>query len=554
MSVYDPLLTIEFFIIAAVVVLQLSITGKVSVKIKKLSRIFDRMLFIKTGYLDREELKNPESVTESTLIMPEDKEVNAMKTGYVRVSLACTESKDEIINRIKNAINTYLLNNYGAAVNFSIIKDMIDREVDALDEEISQSIPTPLYLGLAATMVGIIFGLFAMPAIDGSNFTEGINRLIDGVKLAMTASLIGLMCTTILSSFSYKGAKKKTLLKKNNQLSYLQAKLLPELIRAEDTGVSGLKASLDHFAREATSITDSVHRSAVQTGHNLQVQDSIIARLERLNMTKVSRANLELFGRLENNMEAFQNFSEYLSSMEAIAFNLKEFAARTTHIDRMTGDIHASVSQSRELVRFLTSHFEKIESAGTAALRAVDLSDSHFRESVVALKQRTQTSIDELFSLSNKTESELKETLEKITGTIGEATSRHIDEFVVAYGNAVPQFKQLEQLELLQPIREILASKTDSFINQSEKTNQAIIAHLQELTGKISHWQNNRATEGLETAVRELTRQLTGKEPSSFQGKKRWLSLLETILRLLALTVIITACSSFIYYLFTLIR
>ena len=147
-----------------------------------------------------------------------------------------------IIRRIKEDINLYLLNNYGAAVNFSIIKDIIDREVDVMDEEISNSLPTPLYLGLAATMVGIIFGLFAMPELDGQHFSEGIDALVNGVKLAMLGSLSGLACTTILSSFVYKNARRQISRDKNEQISYLQATLLPELVRAEDTGVSGLKA------------------------------------------------------------------------------------------------------------------------------------------------------------------------------------------------------------------------------------------------------------------------------------------------------------------------
>ena len=140
----------------------------------------------------------------------------------VKISLTKTYGKG-IIQRIKEAINLYLLNNYGAAVNFSIIKDIIDREVDIKDEEISNSIPTPLYLGLAATMIGIIFGLFSMPESNGQHFTEGIDALINGVKLAMLGSLSGLACTTILSSFFYKNAKKKISRDKNEQISYLQA-------------------------------------------------------------------------------------------------------------------------------------------------------------------------------------------------------------------------------------------------------------------------------------------------------------------------------------------
>jgi hypothetical protein len=540
MPQHDILLFTELIVIILVVLFQWYHSLKVYLNIRMLSGIFDMPLFVRNGFIERKFLKNPDSLQANIIYTSgEDAEI-LQDNNFARIALTETEGSNESILRIRNAANTYLLHNHGAVVNFSIIKDIIDREVDAKDEEISQSVPTPLYLGLAATMVGIIFGLIAMPEIDGTNFSEGINRLIDGVKLAMSASLSGLLCTTILSSFFYKRALKNTNLKKNSQLSYLQAKLLPELLRAEDTGVSGLKASLDRFAREATTFTGNVHQAAIQTGTNLQIQDDIIARLENLNMTKVSRANLELFSRLESNMEAFQNFSRYLSELETIASNLKDFASRTSNIDKITGQISNTLSQSGELIRFLTAHFEKIEKSGSAALIAVDLSDSYFRESVELLKERTNRSVESLFSLSDKTESDLKETFDKITGRITEATARHIDEFVSAYGNAVPRFKQLE---LLQPIQETLNSRSEAFISQSGKSNQAILCKISELTDAIINRKDGNSPEGLENAIRELTRQLTGREPSRFPKWKKWVGVFSIAVQIIAWIGIIVVCT-----------
>ena len=249
---------IEMLILVFVIILQAWIFLKTLFDTDVLRGVFQNNLIEIKVKFDKRTLKimNPsdngaseELGEEGSLFDPKQNE------NITDISLVETKGKNEIILRIKNMINTYLINNYGAAVNFSIIKDIIDREVDVIDDEITQSIPTPLYLGLAATMLGIIFGFLAMPEINGEDdaFFVGINALIKGVKYAMGASLTGLILTTILSSGFYKGAKRKSLKEKNDQLSYLQAKLLPELIKAEDTGVSGLKASLDRFARVATS-------------------------------------------------------------------------------------------------------------------------------------------------------------------------------------------------------------------------------------------------------------------------------------------------------------
>jgi hypothetical protein len=539
MSVFDPLLFTELLIIGLVIVYQLVHTWKLYQNIRKFSSIFNPPLRVRSGYVDSMHLCNAESVLRNMVSLGNEREIADPENNRVRFTLAETESSHEVMVRIKEAINSYLLNNHGAVVNFSIIRDIIDRETDAMDDEITQSIPAPLYLGLAATMVGIIFGLMAIPDIDGRNFADGVNRLIDGVRLAITASLTGLLCTTIISTFFYKKAKKLTLSAKNNLLSYLQAKLLPELVRAEDTGVSGLKASLDRFAREATKITGNVQQSALQTNENLRVQDTIMARLERLNMSKVSRANLEMFTLLEKNMDAFRNFSGYLTEMEVIASHLKEFASRTAQIDLISGQIQNTLFESRELLKFLNAHFDRIEHTGTAALRAVDLSDSHFRESVELLKARTNASVETLFSLSDKTESELKETMEKISEKITGATQKHIEEFVAAYSQAVPRFSNLE---LLQPIRETIASKSDTLIQQTEKNQTALLAFMKELSGR---WKNagNNGIESLETAVRELTDVMksSGRKPES--GRKQLFKTIEMVLRLTALAGIVVFCT-----------
>mgnify|MGYP000909604527 FL=1 len=261
MSQGEFLYTVELVVILGVILFQLFHTLKVYRQTRGLRRVFDKLLLVRNGYVERRFLGQPEEIPAHMIYLSAGEEPPSGEQ-YVRITLTETDGKNEIIGHIKMAVNTYLLNNFGAAVNFGIIRDLVDREVESRDEEIAQMVPVPLYLGLAATMVGIIFGLLSMPEIDGGNFSSGINSLIDGVKLAMTASLTGLLCTTFLSSIAYKRARAEMLRRKNAQLSYLQAKLLPELIRAEDTGVSGLKASLDHFAREAAGIVTKIGRAS----------------------------------------------------------------------------------------------------------------------------------------------------------------------------------------------------------------------------------------------------------------------------------------------------
>ena len=336
---------LEIVVIAIVIIVQIIHTIKVNSNTLSLKSVFSLKLFLRNGFVEKEKIGTIDF--DSTDIYYEDK-IDLDEESFsaiagddiVKLSLVDTKGKHTIINTIKAAINTYLINNYGAAVNFSIIKDIVDREIEVKDDEISQSITLPLYLGLAATMIGIIFGLFSMPELNGDGFSEGVNALIGGVKIAMIGSLTGLACTTYLSSFSYKKARRIVQKEKNEQLTYLQAKLLPELIKAEDTGVSGLKASLDRFARVATNISDNVLIAANQTGENLELQKDVMEKVDNMKVLKVSRWNLELFEKMEKNMEAFNQFSIYLSNMERITSHLLEFANKTSDVNKViNGDI-----------------------------------------------------------------------------------------------------------------------------------------------------------------------------------------------------------------------
>lgn len=512
----------EIVLIIGVIAYQLVHSISVYGNIKKLRDIFNFRLILKNGFVEKQKLGKIE--IDSTEIQYEnenDDESYDLIVGddIVKISLVDTKGKNEIITRIKNAINTYLINNYGAAVNFSIIKDIIDREVDVKDEEITQTITTPLYFGLAATMIGIIFGLLSMPALNGEEFSIGVNALIRGVKWAMGASLFGLSCTTILSSFFYKNAKRKILENKNEQLSYLQAKLLPELIKAEDTGVSGLKASLDTFARVATNISDNVLIAANQTGENLVLQQEIIDKVEKIDVLRLSKTNLELFDNLDKSMEAFHKFSTYLDRMERISSNLLEFATRTSNIDRIIQDINSNLKDSKQLSQFLSAHFDKIETAGNAALKSVGLAESHFEDAIENLKTRTDEMINQLYKSAGNHEIKLQEIYTEIEKSLKSITSEYIHAFSTAYSNSIPRFEQLDNLSLLPHIKDEFLLKTKEFQEHSKENTLQSLTHLKDLNESLKVLQNNLQNHAILNKLDSIDEKLKRKTNGSVKRK-----------------------------------
>ncbi len=519
---------VEIAIITIIVIMQFKTFDNVRRRIIELRQIFDYSFTIKYGFIEKKKLGKIEGDSEEIRYLDEDEEemdLLSQRLGddIAKLTLIETEGENAIITKIKKAINTYLINNYGAAVNFSIIKDIIDREVEVKDEEITQTITIPLYLGLAATMVGIILGLFSMPDLDGDGFSQGVNALINGVKIAMIASLSGLFFTTLLSSTFYKNAKSKVLKEKNEQLSYLQAKLLPELIKAEDTGVSGLKASLDRFARVATTISDNVLIAANQTGENLVLQQEVMDKVEKMKVLKVSKWNLELFEKLDMNMESFNKFSTYLSNMEKISSNLLEFAARTSSIDQVIKGIDTTLSDSKKLTQFLSAHFDKIEDAGNAALKSVGIAESHFEDAIESLKTRTDEMINQLYKSAGNHETKLEDIYKEIKENLNNITSEYISSFSEAYSKSIPKFEQLDNLSLLPEIKEEFLLKATDVQNESGLKTQALIEIAKELSSSLKSVQNKLNNQTIISKLESIDEKLkrrTNKNANSTPNRK----------------------------------
>ena len=68
------------------------------------------------------------------------------------------ESKAEanpIFTNILFSVNNYLIRNRGASSDFNLMKDIVERNVSAVEEDINLSVSIPLYLGLMLSLIHI---------------------------------------------------------------------------------------------------------------------------------------------------------------------------------------------------------------------------------------------------------------------------------------------------------------------------------------------------------------------------------------------------------------
>ncbi len=311
-------------------------------------------------------------------------------------------TSNPIKQNIVNSINTYLIRNKGAVSDFNLIKDVVDRHIDSEDEEINNKLSIPLYLGLVGTMLGIIFGLFFLPAITviGSN-TDGINSLLSSVKIAMIASAIGLCLTIYTSGYLYKGAKQKVEELKNKFYTFIQSQLLPKLSANTASSLYTLQNNLlkfnDDFKGNMTgfkSILKDVHLT-------LGSQVELINELKKVDVATLAKANVTVLKELRHSVTEFEKFSEYMNNMNAFLANIKNLNYSVNEQLQLVGNISEIVLSLKEnaanqilLTRFLAEHFKVSESREQAFSDAIGKFDSSINEMLEKLKitfaKRTQ--------------------------------------------------------------------------------------------------------------------------------------------------------------------
>lgn len=325
-----------------------------------------------------------------------------------------------IMPRISDAVNTYLLRNRGAVADFNLLRDVVQRNIDALEDSITLLLPLPLYLGLLGTMFGIVMGLFNMPTFAIQNFMDGqgvnnlagVNSLIDGVKYAMIASFLGLAGTTA-NSWLFRGAKVTVDARKHDLLTFLQTELLPILSESINSGIYDLNRSLDRFG---TQFADTAGQLDTIIGRNydaLMAQRDLLERLDKMDLNKIATFNLDVMSKLMNSTASLERFGDFLTNLTALTDNARQLVERTQDVQGVAGQLEQLLTESRRLQQFLTTHFEQLERHSQYFNANVGKVDDTLAEAIGSLRQHTYDRIESVKNITFKENDLLLEAFER---------------------------------------------------------------------------------------------------------------------------------------------
>lgn len=375
---------------------------------------------------------------------------------------------NKIFESIKDSINKYLASNSGSVIDFSLLKDAVDRHCDSVENDINTLTPTPLYCGLAGTMAGVIVGLSSLVTTgsitgllssgsgDFCSAASGVNDLLSGVAWAMIASIMGIVLTTI-ASLLFKRYKLQGESGKNTFLAWLQAKLLPELPSDTSDALNRLVKNLNDFNNTFAENTSSLRGALLEVNESYRIQGDIIKAVHDMDVMKMAQANVRVLEELKECTDKLEQFNEYLNDIHGYTDAIHTF---TTQFEEESNRLH--------VLEEIKQYFERHKAEITKDSADVDQA---LREALAKLKEAASKNTEELnFTLVQQAE-EFKRTIAKERDSFEELHSDLLAKFN-AEANEIPMLqKQLAEIAGI-------PAKLDKLIERMERSNSTLSSQV----------------------------------------------------------------------------
>ena len=382
-------------------------------------------------------------------------------------------SQSPVFTTIENSIQDYVKANKDGVSDFHLMKDIVDRNCDAKEEEIETQIPVPLYWGLAGTMLGILIGVGFL-VFDGSlsallgngtgNGAKGVEALLGGVAIAMIASICGIILTTTGSS-KFKTVKNVLERNKHTYLSKIQTELLPTLSSDVSSSLVKMSQNLQKFnttfSKNTTDFGD-VLQSVNNASNNVA---KTLAAIQSLDITKVTRASVETYEKLKNCTDEIGKLGEYLQG-------INQYQANTTDaIEKMQ--------------KFFSLGIEQIDGINIGVKNALDRFAENSKTYLGSLQEKLDGQIldvnnavqkqqGELITVLEQQKDELAQYFETISTQMQTTANEQQEMFKQKLNETTALVDELKNLSAVKNSMNELVRQTSSQSQQIEQLTKAI--------------------------------------------------------------------------------
>lgn len=300
----------------------------------------------------------------------------------------CKFSKE--FEDVLKATEQYLEKNQNSVGDFHLMKNIVDRKCEMLEDEIDSRLPLTLYLGLAGTMLCIIISVVfsyddIIDLINGYGAGNSIGTILLGTGLAMMSSAFGIIMTSILT-FKNSKTKSECDKKKNIYLTWLQTELLPTVSNDISSVINKMTENLNAFNYQFSNNIEKFDNFMTNITETTVNQVKLIESIEHLNIRNIAIANIEVYDKLKNCTNQLEIFGEYLKSnnnyidrinklteeignvqertkmIEEMAYFFKEERGNIDQINKQLEKVdNVFIDNSDRLINDVTSFNEKIQ-------------------------------------------------------------------------------------------------------------------------------------------------------------------------------------------------
>lgn len=307
-----------------------------------------------------------------------------------KVTVIClADAGNPITQEIETSIDTYLLRNKGAVSDFNLIKDIVERNCDALATEVESQTAMPLYLGLIGTVAGIVLGLASL-ALQGQNLGDPscIMALMAGVAFAMIASGAGVLFTS-LSIWKNKQCSATLEANKNKFYTWIQTELLPVLSSSTVSTLALLERNLTHFNATFSRTVTQLDKKLSNVGNLYGNQIKLLEKLEKIDVLKMATANVTILETLTRSVGKLDNFARYLEETTDYLKAVKELNGKI--------DEHLARTEALETISdFYKNQMGEIELRQNVVKSVATGVDEVVKKALADLKEHTQSGLEGL--------------------------------------------------------------------------------------------------------------------------------------------------------------
>ena len=462
-------------------------------KIVEFGKIFPK----KGGYILQSQKGNATSSDDDSLEIAESKVEHTFNSNPVStIQLIDSNYSNPVLLQILEYINAYLTKNKNAIADFHLIKDIVERTCEVKDEEIHFSLPSPLYLGLMGTMVGICIGLGNL-AFHANTMTEAnsssITTFLINVSLAMVVSMMGLFFTTINNHY-YKIAKHELEQNKNDFFTFIQTELMPIMSDDVTANLFKLQENFSRFGENFSEKTIHLEKFMDTNIRNIEMQDNLMKQIKEMNFVTIADSTVKVFQELNHTsthlstfLKEFQKFEKHLNKISGY---FSEIDSRRQLVSDGVSQVDSNIGKVFQgFIQAMEDHKQQISNSFSSQFQFVADQNRKVQEGIDGERQKIQNSYSEFGISIQKSLTAIQETNQNQLNLIKRITEEETVEIQKAFKENRNQFKKfdnLDKLQILDGLVKHIESQATFLVTKENEIKKQIEVLNQNITGMIS--------------------------------------------------------------------